>query len=113
MKKNKKRTLNELRQVKTYGYTPPLPSKEKNKNMTKNDLINLITSLKIDLKYLKKDLDFRLRGNDVDATNEKYDGVENKYVYKTGIFEAMVKMDNDTFERAIKTIEEMEKSMAS
>jgi len=30
MKKNtiKKRTLNELRQVKTYGYRPPSPSKE-------------------------------------------------------------------------------------
>jgi len=28
----KKRTLNELRQVKTYGYTPPSPSKEKDKN---------------------------------------------------------------------------------
>ena len=27
--KMKKRTLNELRQVKTYGYTPPSPSKEK------------------------------------------------------------------------------------
>jgi|TARA_R110000822_G_scaffold134519_5_gene272188 hypothetical protein len=25
----KKRTLNELRQVKTYGYTPPSPTKEK------------------------------------------------------------------------------------
>lgn len=29
MKRIKKRTLNELRQVKTYGYTPPSPSKEK------------------------------------------------------------------------------------
>ena len=29
MKKIKKRTLNELRQVKTYGYRPPSPSKEK------------------------------------------------------------------------------------
>ena len=31
MKKNtiKKRTLNELRQVKTYGYRPPSPTKEK------------------------------------------------------------------------------------
>jgi len=28
----KKRTLDELRQVKTYGYTPPSPSKEKDKN---------------------------------------------------------------------------------
>jgi len=31
MKKNtiKKRTLNELRQVKTYGYRPPSPSRKK------------------------------------------------------------------------------------
>ena len=28
-RKIKKRTLNELRQVKTYGYQPPSPSKEK------------------------------------------------------------------------------------
>ena len=28
----KKRTLNELRQVKTYGYRPPSPSKEKTKS---------------------------------------------------------------------------------
>tara|TARA_R110001592_G_scaffold329556_1_gene611399 strand:- start:284 stop:394 length:111 start_codon:yes stop_codon:yes gene_type:complete len=28
----KKRTLNELRQVKTYGYKPPSPTKEKNKS---------------------------------------------------------------------------------
>ena len=39
MKKNKikKRTLNELRQVKTYGYTPPSPSKEKDKKDLKNE----------------------------------------------------------------------------
>ena len=38
MKKNKikKRTLNELRQVKTYGYRPPSPSKEKDKKDSKN-----------------------------------------------------------------------------
>ena len=81
--------------------------------MTKNDLINLVHRLKIDLEYLKRDLDFRLKGNDVDATNEKYNGVENEYAYKTGTFQAMVQMDNATFERAIKTIEEMEKSMSS
>ena len=35
----KKRTLNELRQVKTYGYRPPLPSKEKDsKNENKIDM---------------------------------------------------------------------------
>ena len=37
MKKIKKRTLNELRQVKTYGYRPPSPSKEKDKKDSKND----------------------------------------------------------------------------
>ena len=36
MEKSKKRTLNELRQVKTYGYTPPSPSKEKVKKDSKN-----------------------------------------------------------------------------
>tara|TARA_R110001599_G_scaffold325375_1_gene537461 strand:+ start:64 stop:201 length:138 start_codon:yes stop_codon:yes gene_type:complete len=33
----KKRTLNELRQVKTYGYTPPSPSKEKDKKDSKKE----------------------------------------------------------------------------
>ena len=37
MEKSKKRTLNELRQVKTYGYTPPSPSKEKDKKDSKNE----------------------------------------------------------------------------
>ena len=39
MKKNKikKRTLNELRQVKTYGYRHPSPSKEKDKKDSKNE----------------------------------------------------------------------------
>ena len=37
MKKIKKRTLNELRQVKTYGYRPPSPSKEKDKKDSKNE----------------------------------------------------------------------------
>ena len=35
MEKNKKRTLNELRQVKTYGYTTPSPTKEKDKKDSK------------------------------------------------------------------------------
>ena len=35
--------------------------------MTKNQLINQIHSLKIDLKYLKRDLQFRLEGNDVEG----------------------------------------------
>ena len=33
----KKRTLDELRQVKTYGYRPPSPSKEKDKKDSKNE----------------------------------------------------------------------------
>ena len=35
MDKIRKRTLNELRQVKTYGYRPPSPSREKNKKEIK------------------------------------------------------------------------------
>ena len=46
--------------------------------MTKNQLINVITSLKVNLKYLKRDLQFRLDGNDVEGTNEKYKDDETK-----------------------------------
>ena len=79
--------------------------------MTKNQLINQIESLKIDLKYLKKDLQFRLDGNDIDGTIEKYKDSEHKYVQKAGTFEAYARMDNDTFERAIKNIEKMQKEL--
>ena len=79
--------------------------------MTKNQLINQIVSLKIDLKYLKKDLQFRLEGNDIDGTLEKYKNDENKYAAQSGTFEAYARMDNDTFKRAIKTIEEIEKNI--
>jgi len=39
MKKNtiKKRTLNELRQVKTYGYRPPSPSRKQMSGATKEE----------------------------------------------------------------------------
>ena len=37
MEKIRKRTLNELRQVKTYGYRPPSPSREKDKKDSKNE----------------------------------------------------------------------------
>ena len=77
--------------------------------MTKNELINMITSLKIDLKYIKKNLQFRLDGNDVEGTIEKYKNNEHKYAYYSGAFQAMVGMDNDEFKRAIKSIEKMEK----
>ena len=79
--------------------------------MTKNQLINQIESLKIDLKYLKKDLQFRLEGNDIEGTLEKYKDDENKYAAQSGTFEAYARMDNDTFKRAIKTIEEIEKNI--
>ena len=74
--------------------------------MTKNELINTITSLKIDLKYLKKDLQFRLDGNDIEGTNKKY---ENNYPSLAGTFEAYAKMDNDTFKKSIKEIDKMQK----
>ena len=76
--------------------------------MTKNQLINQIESLKIDLKYLKKDLQFRLEGNDVEGILEKH---KDSYAATSGAFQAHVMMDNDTFERAIKTIEEIEKNI--
>ena len=79
--------------------------------MTKNELINLIVSLKIDLKYLKQNLQFRLDGNDIEGTIEKYKDSEHKYVQQSGTFEAYARMDNDTFERAIKSIEKMQKEL--
>ena len=79
--------------------------------MTKNDLINAIHSLKIDLKYLKQELQFRMNGNDVDNTLEKYKDDEYKYAAQSGAFQSMVSMDNKTFERAISSIEKMEKDL--
>jgi|TARA_R110000824_G_scaffold73760_1_gene187790 hypothetical protein len=76
--------------------------------MTKNELINLVTSLKIDLKYLKKNLQFRLDGNDIEGTNKKH---ENCFASLAGTFEAYAKMDNDTFKMAIKEIEKMQKDL--
>jgi len=73
--------------------------------MTKNQLITQIESLKIDLKYLKRDLQFRLEGNDVEGILEKY---RDSYAATSGAFQASVLMDNDTFKRAIKTIENIE-----
>ena len=76
--------------------------------MTKNELINKIHSLKIDLKYLKKELRFRMEGNDIDGTIDKYKDDEFRYAAQSGAFQSMVDMDNRTFERAISSIEEME-----
>ena len=79
--------------------------------MTKNDLINLVYSLEIDLKYLKKDLQFRLEGNDVENTLEKYKDAEYKYANQSGAFQAMVQMDNSTFKRSIETIKKMQEKL--
>ena len=76
--------------------------------MTKNQLINQIESLKVDLKYLKKDLKFRLEGNDVEGMLEKY---RDSYAATSGAFQASVMMDNQTFKRAIKSIEKIEEEL--
>ena len=76
--------------------------------MTKNELINKIHSLKIDLKYLKRELQFRMDGNNRKNISEKY---KDSYAARSGAFEACVMMDNQTFERAIKSIENMEKDL--
>ena len=81
--------------------------------MTKNELINVITSLKVDLKYLKRELQFRMEGNDIEGTIDKYKDMDNSYVYTSGVFQAMTSMDNDTFKRSIKSIEKMEECLKS
>ena len=47
----------------------------------------------------------------LEGTLEKYKDDENKYAAQSGTFEAYARMDNDTFKRAIKTIEEIEKNI--
>jgi len=76
--------------------------------MTKNELINVIVSLKTDLKFLKRDLQFRLDGNDIEGINKKH---ENEYPALAGSFQALASMDNDTFKRSITSIEKMEKQL--
>ena len=70
-----------------------------------------IVSLKVDLKYLKNDLQFRLDGNDIEGTKSKYKDDVNGFAKRAGVFEAYATMDNDTFKRAIKSIENMEKDL--
>ena len=76
--------------------------------MTKNELINKIHSLQVDLKYLKRELQFRLDGNNVESILEKYN---DSYASTSGAFQAHVMMDNQTFERAINTITNIEKDL--
>ena len=75
--------------------------------MTKNELINLIVSLKVDLKYLKNDLQFRLDGNDIEGTKSKYKDDVNGFAKRAGTFEAYATMDNQTFKSAINDIDKM------
>jgi len=79
--------------------------------MTKNELINTITSIKIDLKYLKRNLQFRLDGNDIDEVLSRYQDDDSKYAAQSGAFQAMTSMDNDTFKRSIISIDKMIKTL--
>jgi hypothetical protein len=79
--------------------------------MTKNELINVIVSLKTDLKWLKKNLQFRMDGNDIEEVLSRYQDDDSKYASQSGAFQAMASMDNDTFKRSIESIEKMEKQL--
>tara|TARA_Y100000004_G_scaffold101462_1_gene113772 strand:+ start:410 stop:565 length:156 start_codon:yes stop_codon:yes gene_type:complete len=47
-------------------------------------------------------------GNNIKNISEKH---KDSYAAKSGAFEACVMMDNSTFERSIKSIENMEKDL--
>mgnify|MGYP003111904944 FL=1 len=79
--------------------------------MTKNELINVIVSLKSDLKFLKRNLQFRMEGNDIEEVLSRYQDEDSKYAAQSGAFQAMASMDNDTFKRSIESIEKMEKQL--
>jgi len=79
--------------------------------MTKNELINVIVSLKSDLKFLKRNLQFRMEGNDIEEVLSRYQDEDSKYAAQSGAFQAMASMDNDTFKRSIDSIEKMEKQL--
>lgn len=76
--------------------------------MKKDQLITLVNNLKIDLKYLKQNLQLRLDNNNINTTSEKY---QHQYAEQAGVFEAWIIMDNIIFERSIKSIEEIEQSL--
>ena len=79
--------------------------------MTKNELINVIVSLKSDLKFLKRNLQFRMEENDIEEVLSRYQDEDSKYAAQSGAFQAMASMDNDTFKRSIESIEKMEKQL--
>ena len=76
--------------------------------MKKDQLITLVNNLKIDLKYLKQNLQLRLDNNNINATSAKY---QHQYAEQAGVSEAWIIMDNIIFERSIKFIEEIEQSL--
>ena len=79
--------------------------------MTKKELKDTIYSLELDLKYLKKELQFQLELNNVENTIEKYKDEEHKYAYQAGAFQAMVKGDNRMLERTVETIKKMQEKL--
>jgi len=50
-------------------------------------------------------------GNNIEGTLDKYKDQEYSYAATSGAFQAMASMDNDTFKRAISTIENIEKDL--
>tara|TARA_R100000808_G_C2080473_1_gene104510 strand:+ start:523 stop:687 length:165 start_codon:yes stop_codon:yes gene_type:complete len=50
-------------------------------------------------------------GNDIEGTKTKYKDDVNGFAKRAGTFEAYAVMDNDTFKRAISSIEKMEKDL--
>ena len=79
--------------------------------MTKKELKDIVYSLELDLKYMKKELQFQLELNNVEDTIEKYKDEEYKYAYQAGAFQAMVKGDNRMLERTIETIKKMQEKL--
>tara|TARA_R100000734_G_C3304069_1_gene94560 strand:- start:522 stop:773 length:252 start_codon:yes stop_codon:yes gene_type:complete len=79
--------------------------------MTKKELKDTIYSLELDLKYLKKELQFQLELNDVEDILERYKDGEHKYAWQAGAFQAMVKGDNRMLERTVETIKKMQEKL--
>ena len=79
--------------------------------MTKKELKDIVYSLELDLKYMKRELQFQLELNNVEDTIEKYKDEEHKYAYQAGAFQAMVKGDNRMLERTIETIKKMQEKL--
>tara|TARA_R110000765_G_scaffold63178_1_gene122817 strand:+ start:288 stop:641 length:354 start_codon:yes stop_codon:yes gene_type:complete len=54
MNNSKKRTINELRQVKTYGYTPPLQKNKKQKSISIEKIKSLVSTTPNDMELGEK-----------------------------------------------------------